>query len=116
MKRVWRYLVVAGVMVMAPVGASQPAAAAADCEKVQNWHAYNLCLAQAGPKRGQRAARISGGGDPEKTVPSGTGRGGRARAARADFRNGHPMFQTKGNGRRMAVFDVGPTAGSAKRR
>lgn len=90
-------------------------AAMADCEKIQNWHLYNQCLAANGPKRGQRAARISGGGDPEKTVPAGTGAGRRygRRAAPA----GSGFVQRKSNGRMSASFDIlGTTAGQIKRR
>lgn len=93
-----------------------PAQAASDpCEKIENWHLYNQCLAKQGPVRGQRAARISGGGDPEKTVPSGTGRGGRY--ARRAAPRGAGFVQRKSNGRMAVSFDVlGPTAGQVKRR
>lgn len=90
-------------------------AAADPCEKIDNWHLYNQCLAKQGPVRGQRAARISGGGDPEKTVPAGTGRGGRY--ARRAAPRGAGFVQRRSNGRMAVSFDIlGPTAGQVKRR
>jgi hypothetical protein len=54
-----------------------------DCEKIQAADAYNKCLAQFGPMRGQRAARPAG-----KRYGGASRRGGHGRV-RASFRVRH---------------------------
>jgi hypothetical protein len=51
-----------------------------DCEKIQQADAYNKCLAQFGPMRGQRAARPAG-----KKYGGASRRGGHGRV-RASFK------------------------------
>ena len=50
-----------------------------DCEKIQQADAYNKCLAQFGPVRGQRAARPAG--KKYDGHPAWGGRHGRVRAS-----------------------------------
>jgi hypothetical protein len=52
-----------------------------DCEKIQQADAYNKCLAQFGPMRGQRTARPAG----KRYGSHASKRGGRGRL-RASFR------------------------------
>ncbi|HZY11769.1 MAG TPA: hypothetical protein VFE89_03270 [Beijerinckiaceae bacterium] len=52
-----------------------------DCEKIQQADAYNKCLAQFGPMRGQRAARPAG-----KKYGGHAARGGRHGRVRASFK------------------------------
>jgi hypothetical protein len=52
-----------------------------DCEKIQQADAYNKCLAQFGPMRGQRAARPAG----KRYGSHAARRGGHGRV-RASFR------------------------------
>jgi hypothetical protein len=52
-----------------------------DCEKIQQADAYNKCLAQFGPMRGQRAARPAG-----KRYGSHASRRGRHGRVRASFK------------------------------
>lgn len=116
MTRLFQTLGLAALIVASGgLGVREAQAAPDPCEKIENWHLYNQCLAKQGPRRGQRAARISGGGDPEKTVPSGAGPG--RRYGRRAASPGGSFVQRKGNGRMSVSFDIlGPTAGQVKRR
>jgi hypothetical protein len=50
----------------------------ADCEAIKDTHAYNLCLASFGPRRGQRALT----GQPRAEGPGGRVHGRKATATR----------------------------------
>lgn len=91
------------------MGASAPAEARTleDCEKIRDWHAYNVCLSSFGPRRGQRAATaVPAGVDPEQRAY------GRNRAAARRGPAGLTVQRVAG-GRVRASFDVSrPTRGA----
>ena len=78
-----------------------------DCEKIRDWHAYNLCLSSFGPRRGQRAVT----GQPRAEEPEHRvyGRGGRVEQGRRALAPGLSVQRVKG-GRVRATFDVGAPA------
>jgi hypothetical protein len=78
----------------------------ADCEKISDWHAYNLCLSSFGPARGQRAA-AGRASNPESRVY------GRKQGARRSASG--IVVQRAGSGRVRASFDVGAPRRSTPR-
>ena len=79
-----------------------------DCEKIKDWHAYNLCLSSFGPKRGQRSVT----GQPQAEGPEGRVYGRKAAARRAP---GGLNVQRIAGGRVRATFDVGAPARQKRR-
>ncbi|MET0604961.1 MAG: hypothetical protein ABWZ80_00755 [Beijerinckiaceae bacterium] len=67
-----------------------------DCEKISAWDAYNKCLADFGPKRGERMRSAAASRD-----------GGSRYERRRSYR--HPGYARRKNGRAYAVFDVSPS-------
>ena len=96
----------AALLLMATLSQPAQARTLADCEKISDWHAYNLCLSSFGPARGQRAA-AGRASDPESRV---YGR-------RQGVRRGVPgvVVQRAGPGRVRASFDVGAPRRSSPR-
>ncbi len=73
-----------------------------DCEKLTNWHAYNICLASFGPRRGQRAAS----GQPKAIDPERRGRRSAGAAGTIRPASGISIRRIAG-GRVRATLDVG---------
>lgn len=95
----------AALMLMAVLSQPAEARSLADCEKISDWHAYNLCLSSFGPARGQRAAGRAG--NPESRVY------GRKQGARRSASG--IVVQRAGSGRVRASFDVGAPRRSTPR-
>ncbi|HEX8664086.1 MAG TPA: hypothetical protein VF744_08665 [Beijerinckiaceae bacterium] len=94
-----KHLVLAALLLFPCAAMAQPAPKSiADCEKIKGDLAYNQCLANFGPKMGERRARgtvaaAAADNDDEPVVA----RGRRARSA----------GYTRRGGRQRAVFEVG---------
>lgn len=51
----FRIFALTGLVLWLALPASAQARTLDDCEKIKDWHAYNVCLASFGPRRGQRS-------------------------------------------------------------
>ena len=96
----------AALVLMAALSQPAEARSLADCEKISDWHAYNLCLSSFGPARGQRAA-AGRASNPESRVY------GRKQGARRSASG--IVVQRAGSGRVRASFDVGAPRRSTPR-
>lgn len=96
----------AALVLMAMLSQPAEARSLADCEKISDWHAYNLCLSSFGPARGQRAA-AGRASNPESRVY------GRKQGARRSASG--IVVQRAGSGRVRASFDVGTPRRSTPR-
>jgi hypothetical protein len=84
-------------LLAAAAGSAAQARTIDDCETISAWDAYNKCLAEFGPKRGQRA-RATPSAEPQAERGPRVWRGRSSRNA---------SFGRRRNGRAFAVFDVG---------
>jgi hypothetical protein len=106
MRTLFPLAILAALVLMAAWPQHAEARTLADCEKITDWHAYNLCLSSFGPARGQRAVAARAG-NPEGRVY------GRKQGARRGISG--LVVQRTGSGRVRASFDVGAPRRSTPR-